>query len=143
MLACYTEVFAKLASQRNNPPSAKNVHPLVQAIDDGNRVDTLYQLSLRNAGDFRSKAFKPALPLSIRNQWTEVFDALLEMKAHPDSEDQSGRTGASYCAELGYVSLLRDLASRGAFLDQSDNLARTPLHWAARSGQEEIVAVLL
>ncbi|KAK9443638.1 pfs, ankyrin repeats & 6-phosphofructo-2-kinase [Metarhizium brunneum] len=143
MLACYADVFDKLAAETSRPRKANGVHPFVQAIDDGNRVDALYELSFLSSGDFGSKSLKPALPLAIRNQWTEVVDALFEMRVHPDSEDEAGRTAASHCAELGHVSLLRELAARGAFLDQSDNMARTPLHWAALSGQDETVAVLL
>lgn len=143
MLACYADVFDKLAAETGRPRKANSVHPFVQAIDDGNRVDALYELSFLSSGDFGSKSLKPALPLAIRNQWTEVVNALFEMRVHPDSEDEAGRTGASHCAELGHISLLRELAARGAFLDQSDNMARTPLHWAALSGQDETLAVLL
>lgn len=143
MMACYTKVFEKLATKPKNPRNSIRVHPLVQAIDDRNRVDTLYHLSFLRAGEVGHKSLKPALPLAVRNHWTEVVDTLLEMKAHPDSEDLSGRTGVSYCAEFGHVSLLKSLVDHGAFLDQSDHTARTPLHWAALSGQEEIFEMLL
>lgn len=143
MLACYSEVFERLEAEPVTTHKVHRTHPFVQAIDDVNRADALYHLCFLKTSDFGSHSLKPALPLAIRNQWTEIVDALFEMNVHPDSDDKSGRTGASYCAELGYIHLLQDLVSHGAFLDQSDNMSRTPMHWAALSGQDKIVNMLL
>src|SRR4051812_20221966 len=65
------------------------------------------------------------------------------MKASPDSQDQGGRTAASYCAELGYTAHLRLLIELGAFLDQPENDGSTPLHWAARTGQADLIRMIL
>jgi ankyrin repeat protein len=118
-------------------------HLLVGALRDKKREEALYHLCFVNRDDFHSKHVQPALPLAVRNDWSEVVSALLEMKASPSSQDVNGRTAISYCAELGhepYVKLLIDL---GAFLDQPDEGQRTSLFWAAQSGQRNVAELLL
>ncbi|EQL03178.1 pfs, ankyrin repeats & 6-phosphofructo-2-kinase [Ophiocordyceps sinensis CO18] len=118
-------------------------HPLIQALEGRDRTGTLLHLCLVKVGAFGAKALQPAFPLAERNNWTEVADAILELKGSLDSQDDEGRTAASHCAETGLGCALERLIQRGAFLDQADRKGRTPLHWAAQAGHVSIVQMLM
>lgn len=118
-------------------------HPLIQALKGRDRTDTLLHLCLVKVGAFGAKALRPAFPLAMRNNWTEVADAILELKGSLDSQDDEGRTATSHCAEMGLGCALERLIQRGAFLDQADRKGRTPLHWAAQAGHVSIVQTLM
>ena len=137
MIQRYKDVADKVLKESYSPPDTTSSHPscLVQAIRERERTLTLYHLCFVNSQDFGSKALQPALPLAVRNNWREVVEVILEMKGSPDSQDEEGRTAASHCAELGHWWYLRTLEDHGAFFDRVDNAGRTPLHWAAQSGQ--------
>ncbi|KAM4056324.1 ankyrin repeats (3 copies) domain-containing protein [Hirsutella rhossiliensis] len=95
------------------------------------------------SGAFGTKALQPAFPLAVRNSWTEVAEAILELKGSLDSQDDEGRTAASHCAEAGLGWALERLIQQGAFLDQADRQGRTPLHWAAQAGNVSTVQTLI
>ncbi|KAH6982589.1 ankyrin repeat-containing domain protein [Ilyonectria destructans] len=115
--------------------TGRTQHPLLQAIQDRTRKEALYHLCFITTGEFGSEYLEPALPLAVRNDWSEVVYAILEMKANPNSQDEDGRTAISYCAQFGYQSYLRPFIDLGTFLDQPDKDQRTPLHWAAQTGR--------
>lgn len=143
MVGRYNDVVDKVLRDNYSPPSTTSSHPLVQAVRDRERTLTLYHLCFVKSKDFGSKALQPALPLAVRNNWPEVVEAILEMKGSPDSQDEEGRTAASYCAELGHWWYLQTLEGHGAFFDRVDKAGRTPLHWAAQSGQSTTCSHLL
>ncbi|POR36793.1 Pfs, ankyrin repeats & 6-phosphofructo-2-kinase [Tolypocladium paradoxum] len=143
MVGRYKDVLDKFERDKHSPPTATSSHPLVQAIRDHERTLALYHLCFVKSADFGSKALQPALPLAVRNNWPEVVEVILEMNGSPDSQDEGGRTAASYCAELGHWWYLRTLQDHGAFFDRIDKAGRTPLHWAAQSGQSTTCSMLL
>ncbi|KAH7136361.1 hypothetical protein EDB81DRAFT_725201, partial [Dactylonectria macrodidyma] len=121
----------------------ENKKQLVQAIRDSRRADALYHLCFVTTGDFGSEYLQPALPLAVRNDWSEVVGAILEMKANPNSRDEGGRTAISYCAELGYELYVKALIDQGASLDLSEKDSRSPLFWTAQNGHANIAKLLL
>lgn len=147
ILGCYETLAQRipLASAGKNalPEIRKVASGLVQAIQEKDRKEALYHLCFIKTGDFGFEPLPLALPLAVRNDWSEVVDAVLEMKASLNSYDEHRRTALFYCAKSGrekYVKLLVDL---GAFLDQPDNKQQTPLSVASQFGHQKVVGVLL
>ncbi|RSM11413.1 hypothetical protein CEP52_002998 [Fusarium oligoseptatum] len=116
---------------------------LLQALEDGDRTETLYRLCFIGPDAFRSEALQPALSLAVRNDWAEVIRDMLDLKADPNSRDQNGRSAISHAAELGLEQHLKTLIKHGADMDLPDNKQQTPLHYAAENGQERIVKILV
>jgi len=148
ILECYRGIAQKisLADQDllRNPARAKTMADgLIQAIRDARRADTLYHLCHVKPGDFGSESLRPALPLAVRNDWSEVVGAILEMKADPNSQDEKHKTALSYCAESGHERYARLLLNSGAFVDAQDDQYQTPLLLASRAGHEKVVRILL
>ena len=153
ILDCYKDIAERIAE----PPQVKNPRQdadgiqgvtrtqdlLLQAIRDRKRVEALYQLCFITIGGFGSDYSQAALPLAVRNNWNEVVNAILEMKADPNGKDENGRTAISYCAEYGYWLYLKPFIDRGAFLDLPDKDRRTPLLWAAQTGHADVTMLLL
>ncbi|KAJ6438354.1 ankyrin repeat domain-containing protein 28 [Purpureocillium lavendulum] len=125
------------------PPPRGEEHPLLRAIKNRDRIEALHQLCYIETGQFGSTTLRPVLPLAVRNGWNEVVDAILELKGNIDSQDEDGRTAVSHCAELGDETTLKDFLKLGAFGDLADTRERTPLHWAASSGQSGAVRLLI
>ncbi|KAH6974791.1 ankyrin repeat-containing domain protein, partial [Ilyonectria destructans] len=138
ILDCYQKIAQTIAHGSDHIQ-----HRLVQAIRDRKRTEALYNLCFITTGAFGSDDLQPALPLAVRNNWSEVVSALLEMKANPNSRDEGERTAISYCAELGYEFYVKALIDRGASLDLSEKHQRTPLFWTAQNGHEDIAKLLL
>ncbi|KAH7129621.1 hypothetical protein B0J13DRAFT_139833 [Dactylonectria estremocensis] len=146
ILDCYQVIAKKIAERPAGKDSSRDTgrtHPLVEAIRDSNRTEALYHLCFITTGEFGSEYLEQALPLAVRNDWSEVVYAILEMKANPNSQDEAGRTAISYCAEFGYQSYLRTFIDLGTFLDQPDQDQRTPLLWAAQTGRVYAAELLL
>lgn len=150
ILDCYEALAQRVttpSADRNSPPSDRTIKRvagrLVQAIQDKNREDTLYYLCFVKTGDLGYKPLQPVLPLAVRNDWSEVVDALLEMKADLNSQDEHRRTALFYCAESGRDSYAKRLVDLGAFLDQPDDEQQTPLFVASRLGHWKVVELLL
>ncbi|KAM5357790.1 hypothetical protein ACJZ2D_015905 [Fusarium nematophilum] len=153
ILDCYQAIAKKIAERPAGKDwvqdtdgiqgTGRTQHPLLQAIQGRTRKEALYHLCFITTGEFGSEYLEPALPLAVRNDWSEVVYAILEMKANPNSQDKDGRTAISYCAQFGYQSYLRTFIDLGTFLDQPDKDQRTPLLWAAQTGRVYAAELLL
>ena len=149
ILDCYEAVAQRIATasaDTNSLPTRRIQEVaghLVQAMRDKNRTDALYYLCFVKTGDFGFEPLQPALPLAVRNDWSEVVNAVLEMKAGLNSQDEGRRTALSYCAEFGRESYVKLLVDRGAFLDQPDDKQRTPLLLAFQLGHGKVIELLL
>ncbi|KAK6725213.1 hypothetical protein SNK04_004017 [Fusarium graminearum] len=129
-----------------NIPTSKGAmdqHPLVKAIYDRDRKMTLWHICFAANGDFDHYQLRPALPLAARNDWTEVVDAILDMKGNLDCKDEDGRTTISYCAEYGNLSLLQRFITLGASINTEDNHGRTPILFAVKCKREQATKALL
>ncbi|KAJ4223350.1 hypothetical protein NW759_005983 [Fusarium solani] len=139
ILECYWAIAQKLAHiprmkayTMQGENEKKEAHSrLLEALKDGDRTETLYRLCL------------PALPLAVRNDWTEVAKDILDLQADLSSRDENGRSAVSYAAELGFQHHLKTLNERGANLDQPDDKQRTPLYYASDNGHKGIVKLLV
>ena len=140
---CYEKVLGMLHQKRAKLAPDDRATIIVAAIRDNDRATTLYHLCYLIKGDFGTSKLQPAVPLAVRNGWTEVVDDMLEKKANKDSRDEKGRTAVSHCAETGNVQLFDTLMGAGAFLDQPDNNLFSPLHWSAVAGTPEMAKLLL
>ncbi|KAK4168206.1 hypothetical protein QBC43DRAFT_296878 [Cladorrhinum sp. PSN259] len=136
-------VSADTHSIPNVPEAQEVAHHFMQALQDENRTDALYYLCLVKTGEFASQALQPALPLAVRNDWNEVVETVLEMKAGLNSQDEHRRTALWYAAQSGRESYVKLLIDLGAFLDQPDNENKTPLFVASQLGHEAVVERLL
>lgn len=146
VLDCYKDVIEQIIASSNTAvrnTTADNEKTLVQAIRERNRRDTLLCLYALPKDTFWTRRLAPALPLAVRNDWSEVVSALLEMGAKPNSGDENFRTAVSYCAELGFETYLRRLLDLGADPNLADKSLRTPPLWAAEKGQEPAAKILL
>lgn len=151
ILECYWAIAQRLAHisrmkaytvQSEN--EKKEAHSkLLEALKDGDRTETLYRLCLVSAEAFRSDTLQPALPLAVRNDWTEVAKDILDLQADLSSRDENGRSAVSYAAELGFEHHLKTLNERGANLDQPDDKQQTPLYYASDNGHKGIVKLLV
>ena len=134
--------IARIQASRVQLPQAADIrNRLAEALQERDRKATLYLLYLVTTEDIGSVQLQPALPLAVRNNWSEVANSILEMKADPNSKDEDGRTAISYCAEFGHD--MKPYIDRGAFLDLLNKKRRTPLSWAAGEGHEAVVKLLL
>ncbi|KAJ3464998.1 hypothetical protein MRS44_005656 [Fusarium solani] len=151
ILECYWAIAQKLAHiprmkayTMQGENEKKEAHSkLLEALKDGDRTETLYRLCLVGAEAFRSDTLQPALPLAVRNDWTEVAKDILDLQADLSSRDENGRSAVSYAAELGFQHHLKTLNERGANLDQPDDKQRTPLYYASDNGHKGIVKLLV
>ncbi|GAB1317054.1 hypothetical protein MFIFM68171_07264 [Madurella fahalii] len=150
ILNCYETIAQRIATTPADKTSILGTRRiqeiashLLRAIQERDRTDALYHLSFVKTGDFGFKSLQPALPLAVRNDWSEVVNAILEMKADPNSQDETRRTALFYCAESGRESYVKILLDHGAFLDPLDDTQRTPLLVASQLGHRNVVDLLL
>ncbi|KXX75069.1 Ankyrin repeat domain-containing protein 50 [Madurella mycetomatis] len=123
-------------------PAVPKPNGLVEVISDKKRAETLYLLCVVPQ-QLLTTELEAALPLAARNRWHEVVRALLELGAFVDGQNVDGRAALSYyCENGGPVSMVRLLLDAGAHPDLVDEHKRTPLWWAAGSGDRETVKVL-
>lgn len=82
---------------------------------------------------------------NLSNAHKKLAISLLEAKTDPTCADGAGKTPFIICAEAGNIPLMELLlkVSRGMARLDMDNACRTPLHWAARAGQEFAAQFLL
>ena len=150
LLGRYCDIGHRLEQDQNSENTLESrMNRLTDALFERDRSEALYQLCfippqvVRFADHLRS-----ALPLAVRNDWSEVVHTLLEMKAnanstsldrrvHPDDAIDSShlspeaakrldderhpddqRTALSYCAEYGHDSYLKPLLEHGAAIDE-------------------------
>ncbi|KAK3984017.1 ankyrin repeat-containing domain protein [Cladorrhinum sp. PSN332] len=150
ILNCYEVIAQRIApvsADNNLTPTVLQLQEVaghfILAMKNKNRTDALHYLCLVKTGDFGSQALQPVLPLAVRNDWNEVVEAALEMKAGLNSQDEDQRTALWYAAQSGRESYLRLLINHGAFSDQTDDKKQTPLLIASSKGHEVVVQHLL
>jgi ankyrin repeat domain-containing protein 50 len=115
---------------------------LVKMIQEGKRTETLYLLCIVGS-DMLRQNLENALPLAAQNGWNEVVRALLGLGAVVDGQDEDNRTAIShYCAQKGAVSMVKELLEFGSHADLPDKNSRTPLLWAAKTGDYDVVKAL-
>ncbi|KAK0670634.1 ankyrin repeat-containing domain protein [Cercophora samala] len=98
--------------------------------------------------DFKTadKTSRTPLHWLAENQSRETVDIavrLLDYGVVLDSKDKNGRTPLSYAAEKGQLELMRFLITKGAEPHSEDTKKRTVLSWAAGSGHDDCVQLLL
>jgi len=79
----------------------------------------------------------------VQIDWNEVINAVLEMKAGLDSQDEHRGTALPSDAELSRDSFTKALADPEAFLNDLDDEDQTPLLLASKVGHEKVVELLL
>jgi ankyrin repeat protein len=121
-------------------------HCLLQAIEQKNRTEALYQLSVTPECEHYDPIPASALALAVRNNWVEVASALLELNANPNDADKDGKRGIYHCAELGHDACAALLLKYHVSLDttlSSEGSRLMLLHTAARHGHSGVVQLLL
>lgn len=80
----------------------------------------------------------------------EVLDILLrEVKRHENvvemlsGADRDGRTVLHRAVRCGEATVVRALLAAGVRVDTRDDLGETPLHWAAATGDRDILEIML
>ncbi|KAL4913323.1 ankyrin repeat-containing domain protein [Aspergillus aurantiobrunneus] len=85
-------------------------------------------------------------PLSYTSELgrVQLVDLLLSRGADPGHKCQDGRAAHSYAAQAGHTQVFMGLIqTQKVQLDSRDSRAWTPLFWAAASGQQDMVRLLL
>lgn len=107
-------------------------------------VETLKWLlnhAMNPSAEFQGKS---AALVALENGKVEVVKFLLDNGAYVHTEDpKTGGTLLHYAALRGYTKLVQTLIGRGAEVDAKNTEGFTPLHEAARTGQADVVKVLL
>lgn len=80
---------------------------------------------------------------SFGDEVTTLVDALIDGKADPNVVDVAGSTPLMEAAKFGNALAVRQLAKRGAKVVVSDHQKRTPMHFAALSGDWRPLAAYL
>lgn len=75
------------------------------------------------------------------NDWQQVL-RLLEKGADPDTEGPFGPV-IFMALLLGHTIVARLLVEAGADLDVADDKGRTPLHWAAKAGDADLILTMI
>ncbi len=79
---------------------------------------------------------------AIRQDDPQRVKQLLEKGADPDTEGPIG-PGLLTALLLGHVTVARLLVEAGADLNISDDNGWTPLHWAAKAGDVELILAMV
>lgn len=72
-----------------------------------------------------------------------IVELLLRSEENLRHDNISNKPGLIFAAEMGYVDIARSLLERKAEADTKDENLLTPLHWAMRRGDQELVRLLL
>lgn len=115
--------------------AAINGHPvLVEALLDQHEARI----------DIQDCLGKPAMHYAVQRQDTAIAEAFLRKGSGCiGSRDRHGRTALHEVVDRGSDAMLGLLCSNPEFISLSDDCKRTPLHYAARSGNEGAVKTLL
>jgi ankyrin repeat protein len=129
-----------------NLDAKPDIAALETALIKCDRAETLYHLCFMTP----EIICRSALPLAVRNDWSEVFSILLELRANPNNVyvdklvyPYEERSALSYCAELGFEPYIIPLLEHGSAIDEpSGSQSRAPLTYAAKNGHLSIVKLL-
>ncbi len=139
LVAC---LGACAAAQAASPPTPRQVTDFFRAVqlDDADTVRSMLG-GVVNPNEINPIGGEPPLVLAVRENAMRVFDVLL---AHPgtnlDAVAINGNTALMMAAFKRNRAALDALLERGAAVNRS---GWTALHYAAASGDEEIVRTLL
>lgn len=148
ILDCYRSIRRRVTTMGpliGRPGSIAPHDLLLDALRGRDRNEALFALCLVRKGPRVSEDLQPALALAVKNDWSEVVAALLELDADPNGRDEDNMTAIHYCADLGREGYVKRLADHGAELDWGEEKRdyMTPLHRAARNGHAGVVRLLL
>ena len=84
-----------------------------------------------------------ALQEAIRYGYFDMVQLLVELGADPNALDVDGRNAMHHAAQSDEPAAARLLINKGVAIEKQDPYQYTPLHLAAREGNERLVKVLL
>lgn len=127
------------AAQAATPQQVTGFFRAVQ-LDDADTVQSMLGTVI-NPNDINPIGGEPALVLAVREESSQVLEVLL---AHPatnvDATAVNGNTALMMAAFKKNMPAVQALLARGAAINRQ---GWTPLHYAAASGGNEIVRLLL
>lgn len=83
------------------------------------------------------------LTVSVKNGAYDVVCTLLDHGANPNIPNLRAETPLHVSCCFGYSDICKELIKFGGWIDAEDDCGDTPLHWAVREEQIEIVELLL
>ena len=92
--------------------------------------------------DDRGQNEKTALSIATALGYTNIMEALLDAGADPNRTGIRKEVPIIQAARAGHLKAVILLATRGAFLEDTDLTGRTALDWAIMNRHERIVAYL-
>ncbi|KAK3995331.1 ankyrin repeat domain-containing protein 50 [Cladorrhinum sp. PSN332] len=115
---------------------------LITVISEGKRGKAVYLLCTVTQHLLETE-LEAALPVAAEKGWDEIVRGLLHLGGFVDAQSLDGRTALSYyCAKRGSASMVQSLLDAGSLPDLPDVQNRTPLWWAAGTGDRDVVQLL-
>ncbi|KPM37896.1 hypothetical protein AK830_g8678 [Neonectria ditissima] len=163
IISSYQEIAKRFAKPSSSPVDHDRPvrhQKLAEAIRARDRTEALYILCFITAEELGSEQLQSALPLSVRNDWSEVKTPFLWAvqagqanvakrllgtgQVDPDRADCEGHTPLSWAVYHGHEALVEMLLfANGVDLDRRDVRGQTVLFQAVKETKEAIVQVLL
>ena len=111
-----------------------------------NQIEILIYLISKGQDVHQRDEYCRTIPLNIavQNGYTDMAKFLLDQKVYVDSRDGlTGMTPLHVAAQKGYIEIAEKLLEKGAYIEARGSDDCTPLLYAAKSGNKEMIKFLI
>lgn len=142
-LKSYYDIAILLLDNKADPNTKNqyNGYTALHIATEQNSLEEVYYL-IKNGANIDEKDKSGETPLIIASKfgWTDIVKVLLDNDADIDARDNYGRTALHMADEKNFPDISDMLIDAGIHVDVRDTImGYTPLHWAIRENNFEIV----